>query len=324
MATQRAATVERLRQRAKLLATVRQFFSDRGVLEVETPALSASATTDPAIVSVVTAASGLGPARHHLHTSPEHAMKRLLSDGIGDCYQICRVFRDGELGRWHQPEFTLLEWYRVGWTELDLMDEVEALLDCVLGQTATRPPIERVSYADAFGRALGVDPHGDAPALKERLLERRIDVPSGLGRDELLDLALATVVAESLSSDGLTFVYDYPASQCALAEIKRLDPPVAARFELFAGSLELANGFRELTDAKEQQRRFAAELEKRRDRNLDLPPVDTELLAALERGLPACAGVAVGIDRLAALAAGAGSLADVMSFVHTTQPETGH
>lgn len=316
MTTQRSATIERLRERAQLLAAIRRFFADRRVLEVETPVLSTAGTTDPAIDGIVAAVTGPGGGRRYLHTSPEHAMKRLLADGIGDCYQLCRVFRDGELGRWHQPEFTLLEWYRVGWTEVELMDEVADLLVHVLDTAGAAPRIERLSYADAFERALGVDPHRGAGGLRERLLERGVDVPAGLGRDALLDLALATVVSKRFARDGFTFVYDYPASQCALAEIKPLEPPVAARFELFAGDVELANGFRELTDAAEQARRFDADLAARRAAGRTLPPVDRELLAALERGLPACAGVAVGVDRLAAIAAGADGLAGVMSFVH--------
>jgi lysyl-tRNA synthetase class 2 len=189
-------------------------------------------------------------------------MKRLLAAGSGDIYQICRVFRDDELGRWHQPEFTLLEWYRVG------------------------------------------------------LSAAGIDVPAGLRHDALLDLALCTVVIAGFDAAALVFVYDYPASQAALARVKPGHPPVAARFEVFSRGIELANGFHELGDANEQRRRFVADLDARRRANRHVPPLDEELLAALAAGLPDCAGVAVGLDRLIALATGQTDVASALSLAH--------
>jgi elongation factor P--(R)-beta-lysine ligase len=268
----RTATLETLRLRAEMLARVRAFFAARGVLEVETPLLSPAAASDPALESIAAHVGSLGAIRY-LHTSPELAMKRLLASGAGDIYQICAVFRDGEIGRWHQPEFTMLEWYRLGFDDDRLMDEVEAL---------------------------------------------GVDVPPGLDDDALLDLAFAVGVAPALPREAWTFVHEFPASQAALARIKPSHPAVAARFELFASGLELANGFAELTDAREQRRRFEADREVRRTRGLPLNPIDEDFLAALEQGLPECAGVALGFDRLVAVAAGLPSLAEAVAFAHVS------
>ena len=244
-------------------------------------------------------------------------MKRLLAAGSGDIYQLCRVFRDDELGRWHQPEFTLLEWYRVGWTDAGLMDEVDELLRDVLADNAVIRPTVRVRYSEALEHALGVDADASGARLSAKLIERGIDVPHGLGPDALLDLAFATVVVPSFAPDQLTFVCDYPATQAALARLKPGTPMVAARFEVFAGGIELGNGFHELTDPAEQRRRFENELDSRRETGRPVPPLDEDLLAALARGLPDCAGVAVGIDRLVALALGLDDIASAMTFAHS-------
>ena len=308
-----SASPDVLRLRAGLLARIREFFAERGVLEVETLALSSAGISDPAIESV---GASVGGRQHWLHTSPEFAMKRLLAAGIGDSYQICRVFRDGELGRWHQPEFTLLEWYRVGWDETALMDEVEQLIRRAVGDSVRFGSAPRLTYARAFERCLGIDPHGGLTELPGRLESLGIDVPDGLDRDALLDLALSEAVVAGFDPDALTFIHDYPASQAALAAIKPQTPPVAARFEAFARGIELANGFRELTDAAEQRARFVREIETRRARGQPVAPLDEDFLAALEQGLPACSGVAVGVDRLVALAAGLDNVAAAMSFAH--------
>ena len=308
-----SATGALLRERAALLGRIRAFFAERGVLEVETPALSAAGISDPAIESVT---ADLGGRRHWPHTSPEYAMKRLLAAGVGDCYQICRVFREGELGRWHQPEFTMLEWYRVGWDETALMDEVEELIERAMEDSILSRPGTRLSYARAFERRLGINPQGELSGLPDRLADFGIDVPDGLDRDALLDLAFSEAVAARFEPGVLTFIHDYPASQAALAAIKPQTPPLAARFEAFAGSIELANGFRELTDAAEQRARFEKEIETRRARGQAVAPLDEAFLEALEQGLPPCAGVAVGVDRLVALGAGLDNVADAMSFAH--------
>jgi elongation factor P--(R)-beta-lysine ligase len=339
-----AATFETLRLRARLLSRIREFFAARGVLEVETPALSPAAPTDPAIESVAATVRSLG-ATQYLHTSPEFAMKRLVAAGAGDIYQLCRVFRDDELGRWHQPEFTMLEWYRVGWDDARLMDEVEALTRHAAGAKLADWPAVRVSYAQAFVEATGVEPQAVSPAgaddtvaapkgedgqsadaargdgdaaarLASRLTALGVDVPHGLAGNALLDLAFSTVVQPTFRSEALTFVHDYPLDQAALARSKGGTPPVAARFELFAAGLELANGFAELTDPAEQRRRFDADQRERREVGLTIRPVDELFLAAVEQGLPECAGVALGLDRLVAVTAGAEALADVLAFAH--------
>ena len=324
MGYRHGASLDTLKQRAAMLGAVRAFFAARGVLEVETPALSSAGVTDPAIDSVVANVRSLGPAPQYLHTSPEFAMKRLLAAGSGDVYQLCRVFRDGELGRWHQPEFTLLEWYRVGFDELELMDEVAEVVGAALRAAALAaaapgtPPAPRrvrVTYADALEAALGARPEAPADTLARRLETRGVDVPPELPHDAVLDLAFGTVVLASFDPAVVTFVHDYPASQAALARLKPGTPPVAARFEAFMGGLELANGFHELRDAAEQRRRFARDVQTRRAGGRNAPPVDEEFLSALP-GLPDCAGVALGFDRLVALAAGQDNVAAAMSFAH--------
>jgi lysyl-tRNA synthetase class 2 len=310
------ASLATLRMRAEVLAQIREFFRRRGVLEVETPLLTRTGTTDPAIESVTVRVRSLSGAPLYLHSSPEHAMKRLLAAGSGDIFQICRVFRDAELGRWHQPEFTLLEWYRVGIDDTALMTEVEALLREVLTPRRALGTTRRVSYRAAFREVLDADPSAGAAGLGRALAARGIAVPAGLDRRGLLDLALSAAVAPAVSAERVTFIYDFPAEQAALARIKSGTPEVAARFEAFINGLELANGFAELTDAGEQRRRFEAEQTARRRANRDVPPIDETFLAALERGLPDCAGVALGVDRLIALAAGTETLGQAMSFAH--------
>jgi len=317
----RAGSLEALRTRARMLARIRAFFAARGVLEVETPALSAAGVSDLALDSIVATARSLGSTPLYLHTSPEYAMKRLLADGSGDIYQVCRVFRDDELGRWHQPEFTLLEWYRIGFDDMRLMDEVDALLRDALEEDGATWRSERIRYSDALSRALGVAADANSASLAASLAERGIDVPRGLTHDGLLDLAFASVVVPSFAADALTFVCDYPASQAALARLKLGTPTVAARFEVFARGIELANGFHELTDAAEQRRRFEKELAARRRLGRHVPPLDEAFLDALARGLPDCAGVAMGVDRLVALALGAEGVAEAMTFVH--RPRSG-
>jgi lysyl-tRNA synthetase class 2 len=316
LAYERGASFATLRLRAAMLAAIRAFFAARGVLEVETPALSPAGATDPAIESVIAQVRGLAPRRQYLQTSPEFAMKRLLAAGSGDIYQLCRVFRDDELGRWHQPEFVLLEWYRVGFDERRLIDEVAELVAAACAAAGRAPPHPvRVSYAQAVEAALGVAPAAPTAELAARLAGKGIDVPPGLSHDAVLDLAFGTLVVAGFEVGALTFVYDYPASQAALARLKPTTPRVAARFEAFSGGIELANGFHELTDAAEQRRRFVAERERRLANGQDAPPLDEQLLQALE-SLPDCAGVALGVDRLVALATGQDNVADAMSFAH--------
>jgi lysyl-tRNA synthetase class 2 len=308
-----------LRARAESLALIRTFFAEREVTEVQTPALSRAATTDPALASLSVDVASLRD-RYYLQTSPEFAMKRLLAEGSGDIYQIARVYRDGELGRWHQPEFVLLEWYRTGFDEFELMNEVFDLLKRLLERRIPQLARQDISYQSAFRNAFGVEPltldDDGHRRLSEALGNRGIDVPFEINGDGLLDLALGTVISADWPRNTAVFLYGYPASQAALAAVKNSDPPVAARFEVFLNGLELGNGFRELTDATEQRKRFEADLAVRRRTGMPAPPIDSEFLQALERGLPECAGVAIGVDRLIALITGAESLAGAITFPH--------
>ena len=308
------ATLEALRRRAAMLAGAREFFARRGVLEVETPILSAAAVSDPQIESLATHIAGL-TAPVFLCTSPEYAMKRLLAAGSGDIYQICKVFRDGERGRWHNPEFTLIEWYRLGFDDAALMTEVEALIGFLLSPYRRLAPAERLSYSAALRLHAGVDAHeASERELSEAARRHGIECDADLDRDAKLDLLMGLVVGPRLGVERPCFVCDYPASQAALARLKPGPVPVAARFELYIDGVELANGFHELIDGEAQRARFERELALRRMRGQVRPPLDERLLAALGAGLPDCAGVALGFDRLVAMAMGAPRLADAMAF----------
>ncbi len=310
------AGLAQLRARAGLLAQIRAFFEARGVWEVQTPLLSAGASTDPHLHSLSSDVRALG-RRLYWQTSPEFAMKRLLAAGSGAIYQICPVFRDEERGRLHNPEFTLLEWYRPGWDEWRLMEEVDDLLRCVCTGRRTLAPAHHVSYAQAFLRHAGLDPHTAQPADCRQVLQAHdLSWPDGLpeARDIWLDLLMSHLVGPRLGRQGPCFVYDYPASQAALARLKPGQPAVAARFELYLDGIELANGFHELADADEQRRRFEADNRARAAQGLPQIPLDQHLLAALAHGLPDCAGVAVGVDRLIMLALGCERLDEVLAF----------
>ncbi len=313
-----AATLQIMRRRAALLGAVRDFFAVRQVLEVETPLLSAAATSDPAIDSFTTRYSGPGaPAGRtmYLNSSPEFAMKRLLAAGSGPIYQICKAFRQGEAGRCHNPEFTLLEWYRPGFDHHALMDEVEELLLVLLPGLERA---ERLEYREAFRRHAGIDP--DTAGVRELAdcAERHgLASVAGLeeeGRDAWLDLLMSHLVQPRLGRDRPCFLFDYPASQAALARIRPGTPPVAERFELFLRGVELANGFHELLDEPEQRCRFRLDLQRRAAAGLSRPPLDENLLAALRHGLPPCAGVALGLDRLLMVVCRENSLEAVLGF----------
>lgn len=315
-----AATLDTLKLRARVLARVRMFFAERNVLEVETPLLSAAATTDPHLTSLVTRYTG--PAFPHgralyLHTSPEFAMKRLLAAGAGSIYQLCKVFRDGEVGRLHNPEFTMLEWYRVDVGHHQLMDEVAALVACALDN---RKPngVEKTTYRDAFIRHAGIDPHNASVAEFTECAQRHdVSVPNDMPHDSVdtwRDLLLTHIVEPQLGVGKMTFLYDYPASQAALAQVRPGNPPVAERFELYIEGVEIANGFHELADAAEQRWRFERDLSHRRALGLPETPIDQHLLNALTSGIPDCSGVALGVDRLIMVAANTTSIDDVLAF----------
>jgi lysyl-tRNA synthetase class 2 len=297
-----------------MLARVRTFFTERGVLEVETPTLSAGGVTDPQIESLVSRIRGL-PHEFYLSTSPEFAMKRLLAAGSGDIYQLCKVFRDGERGRWHNPEFTLLEWYRVGFDDTALMSEVLLLIGELLAPERRFPGAERLTYAEAMRQYAGVDAHtADDRELDAAAQRLRVACEADLDRDAKLDLLMGLAVGPQLGRERPCFIYDYPASQASLARLKPGLPRVAARFELYLDGIELANGFHELANPAEQRARFLLDLATRRARGQVEPRMDERLLAALEAGMPDCAGVALGFDRLAAIALGASRLSEAMAF----------
>jgi lysyl-tRNA synthetase class 2 len=309
------APLEHLWARARILADLRAFFAERGVLEVETPLLAAATVPDLHLDSIACTPGDAGsPPPGYLQTSPEYAMKRLLAAGSGPIYQITKAFRAGEAGPRHNPEFTLLEWYRPGWDHHALMDEVDALLARVLGAATA----ERVTYGQAFARTAGVDPHRAPVAeLAAAARARGLDPPPGLDRDGLLDFLLTMVVEPTLGQGQPTFLHDFPASQAALARVRPGDPPVAERFEVFSAGLELANGFHELTDATEQRRRFDRDRAHRHAAGRPVPALDERFLAALAAGLPPCAGVALGVDRLVMRAVAAVSIDEVMAFPST-------
>ncbi len=311
------ATHAALARRAEMLQRTRAFFKERNVLEVETPILSRAAVSDPQIESLATQVTGL-PGLKFLCPSPEYAMKRLLAAGSGDIYQICKVFRDAERGRWHNPEFTMIEWYRLGVDDAALMDEVETLVRALLAPTRSLGPAERLSYTAALQRHAGVDAFSSSDhELQQAALRHGIVCDAILERDAKLDLLMGLIVGPRLGREVPSFICDYPASQAALA---RLKPPasgaaaVAARFELYLDGVELANGFHELADPAEQRARFTHDLAVRGVRGQLQRPLDENFLAALEAGMPDCAGVALGFDRLVAIALGAERLAQAMAF----------
>ena len=314
---QPTATFDALRLRAGFNRLVREFFHARDVLEVETPVMSLAGNTEPNIASFALEFSGRtdgAPRTRWLRTSPEHALKRLLAAGIGDCYELGRVFRDGEAGGRHNPEFTMLEWYRIGWDHLRLLDETVALVRAALALVGRDAAPVVTTFRDLYWRQLQLDPlTADIQTLRSALGEVRID-PDGLTRDDWLDLLMTHRLQPLFGDDVLLAVHDWPASQAALARIRDGDPPVAERFELYLGPLELANGYHELCDAGEQRARFERDGSVRAQRRLPSIPMDAALLAALEQGLPACAGVALGVDRLLMALLGTPRIADVLAF----------
>jgi lysyl-tRNA synthetase class 2 len=301
------ATRERLHLRAALLGRTRAFFAARQVMEVDTPALVNAAVSDVHIHSL--SVEGL-----FVHTSPEYAMKRLLAAGVGDIYQICHVARGFEQSRVHNTEFTLIEWYRLGFDLSRLMDEVEALVrELCTSHPALARPAERLTYHEAFSRHTGLDPLA-ATLTQLHAVVAPLGYREAATRDELLDLIMGALIGPALGHEALTFIYGYPASQAALARLDPADPRFAQRFELYMGGLELANGFHELASAAEQRARFGQDLRSRERSGLPVHRLDERLLAALEHGLPECAGVAVGFDRVVMLAAGAAHIRDVLAF----------
>lgn len=313
---QPSASIPNLLKRAAKIAEIRRFFADRGVLEVETPCMSQATVTDVHLFPFETRFVGPGHSQGmnlYLMTSPEYHMKRLLVAGCGPVFQLCRSFRNEEMGRHHNPEFTMLEWYRPHYDMYRLMNEVDDLLQQVL----ECPPAESLSYQQAFQRHLEIDPlSADKQQLRD--VAAKLDLSNIADteddRDTLLQLLFTMGVEPHIGKDRPAFVYHFPASQASLAQISTEDHRVAERFEVYFKGLELANGFHELTDAREQQLRFEQDNRKRAARGLPQQPIDVNLLEALKVGMPDCSGVALGVDRLIMLALGAETLSEVIAF----------
>jgi lysyl-tRNA synthetase class 2 len=311
-----SASIEAIRQRAVVLQKIRQFFAARDVLEVDTPALSHSAVTDEHLHSFSTQFTHpFSPQTStlYLQTSPEFAMKRLLCAGSGAIYQICKSFRNEESGRFHNPEFTMLEWYRPDFDHLKLMSEIDELIQMVVGSDSA----ERVTYQDVFKQYLGYCPLTatltDIKTLASQCGYSELAANEN-DKDTLLMLLFSQHVEPHIGQNRPCFVVDFPASQAALARISPTNSLVAERFELYFQGIELANGFHELTDGPEQLRRFEQDNVKRQHMGLEIMPIDHNFTAAIDYGLPACAGVALGIDRLLMLALNYSEIDQVITF----------
>ncbi len=310
-AWQPSTTVETLYQRAAIIQQIRTFFQSREILEVETPCLAAHAVTDPYIQSIsATVTTSEGEAIYFLQTSPEYHMKRLLAAGSGDIFQITKCFRNEESGRWHNPEFTMLEWYRIGFDDQQLMDEIEELLILILQCNKAN----RLTYQAAFIQYVGIDPlHATIAALQQQFEQYQLeDLQLGDDKDAYLQILFERLIEPHLQA--LTFIHDFPASQSSLARLKQPDETVAARFEVYYQGVELANGFHELTDMAQQRQRFEHNQRLRQQKQLPHRTIDEKFLAALTQGLPDCAGVAVGVDRLIMLALQQIPIDKVISF----------
>ncbi|MEK7991813.1 MAG: EF-P lysine aminoacylase EpmA [Thiotrichaceae bacterium] len=303
------ASVASLKRRAALYQKIRHFFAEREVLEVETPVLSQAAVPEPSIEPLSTQLY-----QHqtlYLQTSPELAMKRLLAAGSGAIFQICKVFRDDELGRWHNPEFTLLEWYRPDFNQEDLIQEVSVFLQFIL----ECKPAKIMTYEQAFETYLSINPFQCKLSKLQQLIKKYgLDNVKQFERDTCLQLLMSYEIEPNLPQDSPVVIKDFPASQATLARRKSDNPQLAARFEFYFKGVELANGFHELTDPIEQRQRFGQDLIKRAENGQTILPIDEYFLAALDAGLPDCAGVALGVDRLLMLCLGVNNIQDVLSF----------
>ena len=308
--------LDQLRERALFLRTIRSFCDQRGVLEVQTPMLSTAAVTDPAIDCFLTTTRGRdaeGPERLYLQPSPEPFMKRLLVEGSGPIFQLMPAFRAGEISPVHNPEFLMLEWYRPDFTMKQLMDEVEELV-C---DFVDLPSIERMTVSEAFQQVTGIEELMETTAEDLQQRARQMELPSAeeldLDWDGWVDYFLVVAILPQFSHAAL-FLTHYPASQAALARLDPEDPRVAERFELILNGMEIANGYRELSDGAEQRRRFERDLETRRESELEQVPMDEHFLAAVEKGLPECSGVALGVERLMMISMGKEQIGEVMPF----------
>jgi lysyl-tRNA synthetase class 2 len=302
--------------RATMLRRVRDYFDASGALEVDTPALSPYAPSDTQIESLTIPQSLVGTRPLFLHTSPEFCMKRLLAAGYPDIFSICRVFRDGEFGRRHQPEFTILEWYRHDLNLPGIIDDTLRLIAATLDNRAPTAEPVIIDYRDAFFRECELDAlHAPIDELADAAnADESLRAAIGEERDDWLDLLMATRIVPNFAEDRLTVIQHYPASQAAMARFCPADSRIADRFEVFCGRLELANGYVELTDDEEQLRRNERDNTNRRRRGREIRPMDANLLAALAAGLPQCSGVALGLERLQMVHDRTEDIRDVITF----------
>ena len=315
------ASLECLKLRAAVLEQVRAFFKARGVLEVDTPILGLAPVTDPHIQALKTRVQYFGERDFYMQTSPEYYLKRLLAAYPLSVYQLGKVFRDDEYGDHHSPEFTMLEWYRLGLDDHQLMDEMRDLFVQLWESLHSHPlVVEKLSYKSAFLRYLSVNPHQVTLAELQALVAEKVGPIHNMPYpdfDTCLQLLMSVVIEPALADmPGPVFIYDFPASQAALAQLRQNDSgeQVSGRFEVYWRGLELANGYYELTDAVAQAQRFEQDLLKRQAQNIPTVPVDQHLLNALKKGLPPCAGVALGFDRILMILAGADNIKNVQSF----------
>lgn len=303
-----------LQARADFYQHIRDFFAKRNVLAVETPTLSQHTVTDPYIDSFQTVYhNNQHQQAYFLQTSPEYHMKRLLAAGSGSIYQICKSFRnEGEYGQAHNPEFSMLEWYRLDFDHHMLMQEVSALLQTLINCL----PAEKISYQDLFLKYFDINPHTcSLESLQNAANQCDLDIQtSDLNKDDWLQLLLSHHIEPQLGFTAPVFIYDYPETQAALAKIRHGDINVAERFEVYINGIEIGNGFHELTDAHAQARRFAADQKQRQSAKRFVPDIDQRFLQALQKGLPACAGIAMGLDRLLMIKLDVQDLRDILAF----------
>lgn len=323
---QPSATLEISRLRAAMLRNARQFFDEHDILEVTTPTLSVAAVSDVHIESIEVRLAVRAANPYYLHTSPEFAMKRLLCAGWPDIYQICSVYRDGEVGERHQPEFTMIEWYRLGSDFRAMMEHTVEFLTVLVQRLPVKKAPVFIEYASAFKDALNIDVGSATVEELASACDADATLRATLGdrRDDWLDYLLCTRVTPTFAKDRFTVLYHYPATQAALAQLCPADPQVADRFEVFFGESELANGYAELQDAAEQRERMRQDQDLRRSMGRAERPLDTTFLAALEAGLPACCGVAVGFDRLVMLNSGTRTINDVQLFTAVADTDSGN
>ncbi len=316
---QATASLKVLQVRADLISIIHNFFQEQGVLQVDTPAISQFANTDPSISSftVQQQETSNKPHNFYLHTSPEFPMKRLLADGMGSIYQICKVFRAMESGRYHNPEFTMLEWYRIDLDHFELMTEIETLMASINIKYPFFDSVEKISYQHLFLNYLDINPINSTRTELQHYVEQNVTASihniENFSHNDICDYLMSHLIQEQMPNKSLIFVYDYPATQASLAQLNT-DKLTARRFEVFVSGIELANGFHELRDAQEQRNRFLNDQKIRSESNQSVYPIDENLIQALHAGLPNCAGVAFGLERLLMLLVNAKHINEVLTF----------